>query len=346
LSVYPERQDVLGTPAPSPAFDADQGEPEPGSVGNPAQAFVNIMQGCDNFCAYCIVPYTRGRQKSRAPAAVLAECRTRVEQGAREITLLGQNVNSYGQDLSHGDAGGTGLGFAELLRQVAAIPGLARLRFTTSHPKDIDPAVIRAFGELPNLCPALHLPLQAGSDEVLKRMGRKYDRARYLGIVSALRAARPDIALTTDLIVGFPGEGEEDFLQTLEIMELVRFESSFSFRYSDRPGVAATRLRPKVPDEVGQERLLRLQSLQNGITKESLKALEGCETDVLLEAMSRRQDQGGHFWRGRDPGGRVVNVRMPGVRMSGADLAGRMVRVRILEAKNHSLLAEPCGERR
>ena len=357
LGAYPEREDVLtlSTLAPLPAYDADLGEPDCG----PAQAFVNIMQGCDNFCAYCIVPYTRGRQKSRRPEAVLAECRTRVEQGAREITLLGQNVNSYGldagqtnmpEDVTGGVTGG--VGFAGLLRQVAAIPGLLRLRFTTSHPKDIDPAVIRAFGELENLCPALHLPLQAGSDAVLKRMGRKYDRARYLAIVEALRQARPDIALTTDLIVGFPGETEQDFAQTLEMMELVRFESSFSFRYSDRPGVASLRLRPKVPDEVGQERLLRLQSLQNGITKESLKALEGCETDVLLEAPSRRQDEGAHFWRGRDAGGRVVNVRMMNVHMSsglagqehiGAALCGRMVRARILEAKNHSLLGEEVG---
>jgi len=348
LTAYPEREDVLtlSTPAPVPAFDADAGEPEAVAEGHPAQAFVNIMQGCDNFCAYCIVPYTRGRQKSRAPGAVLAECRTRVEQGAREITLLGQNVNSYGLDSGGANVTG-GVGFAGLLRQVAAIPGLLRLRFTTSHPKDIDPAVIRAFGELENLCPALHLPLQAGSDAVLKRMGRKYDRARYLGIVEALRQARPDIALTTDLIVGFPGETEEDFVQTLEMMELVRFESSFSFRYSDRPGVASLRLRPKVPDEVGQERLLRLQSLQNGITKESLKALEGCETDVLLEAPSRRQDEGAHFWRGRDAGGRVVNVRMgtglSGLDHSGASLCGRMVRARILEAKNHSLLGEEVG---
>ncbi len=343
LARYPEREDVLTLPgAVKPAFDADQGEPDPGSADNPAQAFVNIMQGCDNFCAYCIVPYTRGRQKSRLPEAVLAECRARVEQGAREITLLGQNVNSYGLD-----SGGVGVGFADLLRQVAALPGLLRLRFTTSHPKDIDPAVIQAFGELPNLCPALHLPLQAGSDAVLRRMGRKYDRVRYLGIVDSLRAARPDIALTTDLIVGFPGETEEDFLQTLEMMERVGFESSFSFRYSDRPGVAATRMRSKVPDEVGQGRLLRLQSLQNGITKQSLKMLEGLETDVLLEAPSRRQDQGGIFWRGRDPGGRVVNVRMNDERLAaescGEPLAGRMVRVRIIEAKNHSLLGEKVG---
>jgi len=340
---YPERDTFLKAmpraAAPDPAFDADAGEPEAG----PAQAFVNIMQGCDNFCAYCIVPYTRGRQKSRRAGAVLDECRTRVEQGAREITLLGQNVNSYGQDLAGDASSAGGMGFAALLRQVAAIPGLLRLRFTTSHPKDIDPAVIRAFGELPNLCPSLHLPLQAGSDEVLRRMGRKYDRARYLDIVAQLRAARPDIALTTDLIVGFPGETEEDFLQTLDMMERVRFESNFSFRYSDRPGVAAVRMSPKISDEVGQERLLRLQSLQNGITKESLKSLEGTETDVLLEAMSRKQDGGEAFWRGRDGGGRVVNVRVAAEMSGGVPLAGRMLRVRLVEAKNHSLLGERVG---
>jgi tRNA-2-methylthio-N6-dimethylallyladenosine synthase len=351
LSVYPEREDVL-TPSAhglAPAFDADAGEPEAG----PAQAFVNIMQGCDNFCAYCIVPYTRGRQKSRKPSAVLAECRQRVEQGAREITLLGQNVNSFGQDPSL-QGSGTGVGFADLLRQVAAIPGLARLRFTTSHPKDIDPAVIRAFGELENLCPALHLPLQAGSDAVLKRMGRKYDRARYLEIVAGLRAARPDIALTTDLIVGFPGETGDDFLQTLEMMERVRFESSFSFRYSDRPGVAAVRMTPKIDEAVAQGRLLRLQSLQNDITKESLKSLEGREAVVLLEAKSRRQDQGPAFWRGRDEAGRVVNLRLGEpcavetdsveTERPGREFAGLMVRARIVAAKNHSLVGEKVGQ--
>lgn len=341
LSAYPEREDVLSplagaaSLAIAPAFDADQGEPDAG----PAQAFVNIMQGCDNFCAYCIVPYTRGRQKSRQPQAVLDECRQRVEQGAREITLLGQNVNSYGLD-----KGGAGVGFADLLRQVAAIPGLARLRFTTSHPKDIDPAVIRAFGELENLCPSLHLPLQAGSDAVLKRMGRKYDRAKYLGIVDALRAARPDLSLTTDLIVGFPGETEADFQETLDVMERVRFESSFSFRYSDRPGVAATRMTPKIDEAQAQARLLRLQSLQNGITKETLKSLEGREAVVLLEAPSRKQDEGLPFWRGRDEAGRVVNLRLDESGGAGRELAGLMVRARIVEAKNHSLVGEKVGQ--
>ncbi|MGE4504765.1 MAG: MiaB/RimO family radical SAM methylthiotransferase, partial [Desulfovibrionaceae bacterium] len=190
--------------------------------GGPGSAFVNIMQGCDNFCAYCIVPYVRGRQKSRRAEDVLDECRRVLERGAREITLLGQNVNSYGLDGS-----GVDVSFAQLLRRVAQLPGLDRLRFTTSHPKDIAPEVVRAFGELENLCPQLHLPLQAGSDRVLAAMGRKYDTARYLEIVASLREARPDMALGTDLIVGFPGETKDDFLQTLDMVERVGYESSF-----------------------------------------------------------------------------------------------------------------------
>ncbi len=327
LTIYPERESA-------PFETSFSGE-------SPAQAFVNIMQGCDNFCAYCIVPYTRGRQKSRRPDDVLAECRARVEAGARELTLLGQNVNSYGLDASSRDFG---VGFAELLRRVAAIPGLARLRFTTSHPKDIDPEVIRAFGDLENLCPALHLPMQSGSDAILKRMGRKYDRERYLGIARDLRAARPDIALTTDLIVGFPGETEDDFAATLEMMERVRFESSFSFCYSDRPGVAAARMSPKVPEAESKARLARLQSLQNDITREALKSLEGREVVALLEARSRRQDDGPVFWRGRDEAGRVVNVRLDGEEGRAADDAvGLFTRVRVREAKNHSLLGEKVG---
>ncbi|WP_316900291.1 tRNA (N6-isopentenyl adenosine(37)-C2)-methylthiotransferase MiaB [Pseudodesulfovibrio indicus] len=299
------------------------------------QAFVNIMQGCDNFCAYCIVPYTRGRQKSRDPEAILAECRSLAEDGVREITLLGQNVNSFGLD-----KGGKGVSFAQLLHSVAAIPGLDRLRFTTSHPKDIAPEVIRAFGELPNLCPSLHLPMQAGSDRVLKAMRRKYDMARYLSIVDGLREARPDISLTTDLIVGFPGETEEDFLQTLEMVERVGFESSFSFKYSDRPGVAAVNMEPKVPAEEAAERLLRLQTLQNNITRECLKNLVGARTDAFIEGLSRMQEEGAVSWKGRDPAGRIVNVVME----EPSGLTGMMVPVEIVEAKKHSLVGERAGQ--
>ena len=305
------------------------------SIPETRQAFVNIMQGCDNFCAYCIVPYTRGRQKSRHPEAVVDECRALVEAGVREITLLGQNVNSFGMD-----KGGTGVSFADLLFRVAAIDGLDRLRFTTSHPKDIAPEVIRAFGELENLCPSLHLPLQSGSDAVLKAMRRKYTRSRYLEIVDGLKAARPDIALTTDLIVGFPGETEADFRDTLEMVERVGYESSFSFKYSDRPGVAAVNMEPKVDPVEASERLTRLQSLQNSITRKCLKNLEGVRTVAFIEGLSRMQSGEATWWKGRDPAGRIVNVAMD----QSEGLAGLMVPVTIVEAKKHSLVGERNGE--
>lgn len=301
----------------------------------PRSAFVNIMQGCDNFCTYCIVPFVRGRQKSRSAEAVLSECRQLLGRGVREITLLGQNVNSYGQDTS-----GTGVSFAELLHQVAALSGLDRLRFTTSHPKDIAPEVIQAFGELEKLCPHLHLPLQAGSDRVLKRMGRKYDKAHFLEIVDGLRSARPGIVLGTDLIVGFPGETEEDFLQTLEMLEHIGFETSFSFKYSDRPGTAAERMAEKVDPETAQDRLLRLQELQNTITRKSLKNCEGQETVVLYEGKSRVQDGAGVFWQGRDPAMRIVNVE----NIEGSDLLGMLMKVRMTQAKKHSLIGEKMSE--
>ncbi len=189
---YPERD---------PALSGAPGE-TPGPI-----AYVNIMQGCDNFCAYCIVPYTRGRQKSRATGAILDECRAALDNGAKEITLLGQNVNAFGLD-AHGDPG---VSFPGLLRQAAALPGLERLRFVTPHPKDFSPETTALFADLPVLCPRLHLPLQAGSDAVLTRMRRRYDRAGYLRLVEELRRARPDLALSTDIIVGFPGESEADF---------------------------------------------------------------------------------------------------------------------------------------
>ncbi len=299
-----------------------------------AQAFVNIMQGCNNFCAYCIVPYTRGRQKSRSSDAIVAECASLVRRGARELTLLGQNVNSYGQD-EHGD----GESFAGLLERIAAMPGLERLKFTTSHPKDIAPEVVAAFGRLTNLCPQLHLPFQSGSDAVLKAMGRKYTRGHYLDIVRALRAARPDIALTTDIIVGFPGETAQDFEDTLSLMREVRFVSSFSFKYSDRPGVRAEKMSLKIPEEEKARRLSVLQDLQNRITEEELAALVGTEALVLVEGQSKMQDAETPWWRGRDEGGRIVNFPCPE-----SGLTGSMVRVAILESKKHSLLGEIRGE--
>lgn len=315
LDHYPEREQAEG-----------------GAVG--AQVFVNIMQGCDNFCAYCIVPFTRGRQKSRSSDAIVEECAALLARGAREITLLGQNVNSYGQD-KHGD----GTSFAQLLSHIAALPGLQRLRFTTSHPKDIAPEVVEAFGTNPVICPHLHLPVQSGSDAVLKAMGRKYTRAHYLQIVEDLRRACPQIALTTDIIVGFPGETTADFEDTLDLMRSVRFESSFSFKYSDRPGVRAEKMLLKVSEAEASRRLSELQTLQNTMTEEALVAQVGAGAEVLVEGQSKMQDGEGVFWRGRDGGGRIVNFRS-----TLSNLVGRMVHVTITQSKKHSLLGEMQGE--
>jgi len=303
--------------------------------GRPAQAaaFVNIMQGCDNFCAYCIVPSTRGRPKSRSAGAVLAECGAWLETGVKEITLLGQNVNAFGQDGGGTAAGHTG--FAELLCRVAELTGLARLRFVTSHPKDFSPQLIRAFGELEQLCPRLHLPLQSGSDRVLTRMGRNYDRAHYLNLIRQLRAVRPDMAFSTDIIVGFPGESEEDFQDTLATVEEAGFMSSFSFCYSDRPGTAAERLPDKLDAKLKLERLARLQSMQAGLSTAWLQRRVGDTSVLLLEGASRKAASQGEAWQGRDPYGTPVNIILP----AGSASPGDLVSVRVTEAKKHSLFA-------
>ena len=297
----------------------------------PPRAFVSIMQGCDNYCSYCIVPFVRGRQKSRSAASIIAECRSLADRGVREVTLLGQNVNSYGLD-----AAGDGASFADLIDAVAAIPDIARIRFTTSHPKDLNDAVIARFAGNPKLCPALHLPVQSGSDAVLKRMGRRYDTAAYLRLVEKLRLARPEISLTTDLIVGFPGETEADFQATLALVREVGFESGFSFMYCDRPGTTAERMEPKIAPEIKSARLAELQTLLDERLTAALASQIGRKTEVLLEGPSRRDGPDGPSWRGRDPGGRIVNMAVPGI----ADATGIIVRARILQAKKHSLIGE------
>ncbi|MFO7727942.1 MAG: tRNA (N6-isopentenyl adenosine(37)-C2)-methylthiotransferase MiaB, partial [Desulfonatronovibrio sp.] len=297
----------------------------------PPQAFVNIMQGCDNFCAYCVVPYTRGRQKSRFSPDIIQECRELIELGVKEITLLGQNVNSYGLDNP-----GQDISFAELLKKIDALPGLKRLRFTTSHPKDMSTEVIDAFGDLKTLCPHLHLPLQSGSNRILKSMGRRYTREKYLELVKRLRKVCPDIALTTDLIVGFPGETEADFQETLDIMNLVGFDSSFSFKYSDRPGVRSTLMNSKISDEVKSFRLDVLQKLQEEWTAKRLAAKIGTIDQVLIESPSKRQKNGTWSWKGRDSGGRVVNIDFNTVE----DFTGRIFQVHFTRSKKHSLEGE------
>ncbi|MDR2573315.1 MAG: tRNA (N6-isopentenyl adenosine(37)-C2)-methylthiotransferase MiaB [Desulfovibrio sp.] len=307
--------------------------PVSGASGPVAQ--VNIMQGCDNFCAYCIVPFTRGRQKSRPSSAVLEECRARLEEGAREICLLGQNVNAYGRD-KHGD----GTSFAGLLARVAALPGLARLRYVTPHPKDMSSEDVAAFGTLACLCPRLHLPVQSGSDAVLTRMGRKYGRRDFFNLVERLRKARPDIALGTDIIVGFPGESEKDFEDTLDMIKTCEFVSSFSFCYSDRPGARAALFPDKTAPAVSRERLARLQVMQDALTQRLLEERVGRKTDILIEGRSRRQNSGETSWQGRDPYGVPVHLVLSG----DTDYTGKMAPVLITQAKKHTLMAQQAGE--
>lgn len=294
----------------------------------PPSDFVNIMQGCDNFCAYCIVPYTRGPQKSRSPESVLADCTDLLTRGTKEITLLGQNVNAFGQD-GRGGVPGDGTPFAKLLQDVSNLSGLRRLRFVTPHPKDFSAEVISLFGKLPNLCPRVHLPLQAGSDAVLKSMGRRYNSTRFLELTDALRKACPDVALSTDLIVGFPGETEQDFQHTLDMVRKVGFMSGYSFCYSDRPGTASAMLPNKISQEEKSERLTRLQALLDKQGELWLQGRVGTETELLLDGPSRKTDS----WRGKDPWGNTVNVHLP----DHLGVVGNMVPVRIVAAGKHSL---------
>jgi tRNA-2-methylthio-N6-dimethylallyladenosine synthase len=244
--------------------------------------FVTIMQGCNNYCSYCVVPYTRGREVSRSVTDITDEVRLLVQGGIREITLLGQNVNSYGQTNQVSPAN-SGYCFADLLKEVSNIAGLERLRFTTSNPKDLNDELIECFGTLDNLCPQFHLPVQAGSDRVLKRMNRKYTIDSYLNQVDKLRKQCPEIALSTDIIVGFPGETEEDFQGTMELLENVRFHGSFSFKYSDRPGTRASSFTEKVDEKVKSARLARFQSRQDEISLERNREYLGKSKEVMLE---------------------------------------------------------------
>ncbi len=250
--------------------------------GNQVGAFVTIQKGCDNKCTFCIVPATRGIEVSRPSGEILAEIRSVVARGVREITLIGQNVNSYGLKVPDED------NFSQLLYRVAALPGVERIRYTTSHPRDLGPDVVQAYRDLPQLTSYLHLPVQSGSDTVLRRMKRFYTRDHYLRLVDDLRDARPDISLTTDIIVGFPGETDADFDDTMTLLERVRFEGSFSFKYSPRPGTPALRIKGgPVSPEVASERLSRFQARQRVLQLEIHRDLEGSVHDVLVEGRSK-----------------------------------------------------------
>ena len=292
--------------------------PEP----NPVQAFVTIMQGCDNFCAFCVVPYVRGREVSRPPEDILAEIKQILDEGVKEVTLLGQNVNSYGKKV------GAIHSFPGLLSMLAETPGLERLRFTTSHPKDISLDLMKCFRDLDTLCEHLHLPVQSGSTTVLKRMNRHYTRDQYLAIVGKLKSFCPDISLTTDLIVGFPGETDRDFKDTMSLLKTVEFDQIFAFKYSPRPLTRAARFDDHIPEEIKAERLEAVLEFQKEIGLMRYKSLKGRKEKILVEGISKKNS--GEL-RGRTRGNHVVNFPGP------QELIGKFVTVKIIKACYHSL---------
>jgi tRNA-2-methylthio-N6-dimethylallyladenosine synthase len=284
-----------------------------------ASAFLTVQEGCDKFCTFCVVPYTRGAEASRPLAAILAEAERLVAGGAIELTLLGQNVNAWA------DPEDPAADFAVLLRAVAAVPGVERLRYTTSHPRDVTEAMIRAHADIPQLMPYLHLPVQSGSDRVLKAMNRRHDRAFYLDLVQRLRAVRPDLALSSDFIVGFPGETEADFEDTLALIEAVGFAQAFSFKYSPRIGTPAAEAADQIADTVQSARLARLQQLLQTQAQAFNARLSGRQARILVERPGRRPGQ----WIGRAPWGQSVVVE-------GALSAGMLVDVELGRAGPNS----------
>ena len=303
-------------------FDLLPGEHAP---RGPA-AFLSVQEGCDKFCAFCVVPYTRGAEFSRPSGTIIDEAKRLVDLGTREITLLGQNVNAY-----HGDApDGQNWNLARLLEALAEIDGLERLRFTTSHPLDMDDELINAHRDLPKLMPYLHLPIQSGSNHVLTAMNRRHDADTYLAIIDKLRTARPDIAMSGDFIVGFPGESDRDFADTLSLVDKVGYASAYSFKYSPRPGTPAATDDRQVPEEVKAERLEALQQLLNAQQFAFNKKTEGKIVDVLVERAGGRPGQ----MAGRSPYMQAVNF--PGQE----DQIGKIVSCIITEAKQKSVSGE------
>ena len=288
--------------------------------------FLTIMQGCNNYCTYCVVPYTRGREISREVNHILKEAHSLVEDGVREITLLGQNVNSYGKTNVVSKAT-TSYSFSDLLRAVAEIPGLQRLRFTTSNPKDLSDDLMRCFAEVDILCPQFHLPVQSGSNRILSLMNRKYSRELYLEKVAALRSYCPEIVLTTDMIVGFPGETDRDFDDTMSLLEEVRYHGSFSFKYSDRPGTRSAEFEDKVDETIKSERLRIFQSRQDELSLEHNRNYIGKTLSVMIEKT------GPDSVVGRTETNHLVHI----ADTSGKRFPGEIVPVRIVHAGQHSL---------
>jgi len=292
---------------------------------NRVTAYVTIMQGCDNFCAYCIVPYVRGREQSRDSADIIQEIEALADNGVKEVSLLGQNVNSYGNNLANGQD------FPTLLKKIGEIEGIERIRFTTSHPKDLSDELINCFASMGELCEHIHLPVQSGSDSVLKRMKRGYTINDYLKKVEKLRDTCTEISITSDIIVGFPGEMDADFQKTIDLMEKVRFDNAFSFVYSDRIGTAAERYDKKIDKDVKMRRLSFLQSIQERHTLEENRTMLGSVAEILVERFSKN-DQDDVMGRTRT--NKIVNIG------GGIDVMGKIEPVKITEAYMHSLRGE------
>lgn len=287
------------------------------------KAFVNIMYGCNNFCTYCIVPYTRGREKSRKPGDIISEIKALVDDGVMEVTLLGQNVNSY-----RGVDNSGVCDFSDLIYMINEVDGLERIRFMTSHPKDLSDKLIKAYADCDKLCNYIHLPVQSGSSRVLKRMNRKYTREQYLNIVEKLRKTVPGITISTDIIVGFPGETEEDFSETLSLVDRVKYDSAFTFLYSVRKGTPAAEYEDQIPEEVKHERFNRLVDMINSVSAEKNAAYEGRIEKVLVEGRSKKNDK---MLTGRTEGFKLVDFA------GESSLIGSIADVEITKGKTFSL---------
>lgn len=312
--------------------EGERAEDLPARRDNPYQAWVNIIYGCNNFCTYCIVPYVRGREKSRQPEKILAEIERLAEEGVKELTLLGQNVNSYGLDFPDTER----MDFPDLLAEVNKIGGLSRIRFQTSHPKDLSDKLISEMAEGEKICEHIHLPVQAGSDKILAAMNRKYTREHYLNLIRKLRAAIPNITITTDLIVGFPGEEEADFADTLSLVKEVGYDGAFTFAYSPRTGTRASSLPGQVEEEVKMERLHRLIEVTNELAKASNLRQVGKVEKILVEGPSEKRPE---IYSGRTRGNKLVlfdpNTHSRVKR--GEELIGEEVSVLIEEGLTYTL---------
>ena len=321
-------------PAYIPVFPASSTSPEP-----LFRKFLTIMQGCNNFCSYCVVPHTRGREISRKVKDIVAEAEALVQAGIKEITLLGQNVNSYGMT-NQVTEDGSPFPFSLLLREIAQLSGLKRLRFTTSNPKDLSDDLMRCFSEIDILCHHFHLPVQSGSNLVLKQMNRKYTRELYFERVASLRSYCPEIALSTDIIVGFPGETDQDFEQTMDLLETVRFQGSFSFKYSDRPGTRSADFADKVDEDIKSRRLQRFQARQDEISLEYNQKFIDRQVEIMVEKISPEG------LIGRTGSNHIVHINNPALPHCSP---GDLVRVMINHGGPHSLrgeLAGPAQEKR